>query len=158
MENIAKTRLRRTLWIVVPALVLAVGALSLPRALAWGHHHARPTTSAELASRMNGGIEHLLDRVDASDAQRERASALAEQRAPALFALMGEGRALRQQLKQALLAEQLDRARLDQLRGQIDALAQRAAGEGLDAVYALSDILTPAQRQQVAEHLARFDR
>lgn len=157
MEIRNTSTLRRALWIVVPALLVA--GFALPRALAWGHHHhGKASTPAELADHLELGLDHLLDRVDATDAQREQASAIASRRAPALFAVLTEGRAVRAQLKQVLLAPQLDKAKLEQARSQLDALASKASSIGLDSVYELAAVLTPAQRKQVADRLARFER
>jgi Spy/CpxP family protein refolding chaperone len=151
------SRLRRTLIIVVP--MLAVAAIALPRALAWGrHHHSAPTSPEQLAEKLTFGLDHLLDEIDATDAQRGRAEALVEARAPALFSLMGEGRALRAELKQVMLAEQLDRARLDAVRTKLDAVASKVADTGLDTVFQLAEVLTPAQRKQLADRIARFDK
>lgn len=157
MQTGTRSRWKRALWIVVPTL--ALGLAVLPRALAWGgHRHARASSPEELAEHMEHGLEHLLDKLDASDAQREQASALAARRAPALYAIMSEGRAVRQQLKQVLLAEQLDQARLDALRKQLDGLADRATDIGLGGMFELATVLTPAQRKELADHLARFER
>jgi periplasmic protein CpxP/Spy len=156
MKTSTKLMIRRTLWVVVPALL--VGAMALPRALAWGyHHHARASSPAELAEQLESGLERLLDKVDATDQQRVAADAIAQRRAPELFAVMTEGRAVRQQLKQVLLAEQLDKAKLAEARTKLDELAHKASTIGLDSVFELSEVLTPAQRKQVAEHLSRFD-
>lgn len=155
MEIRTKTRLRRALWVVLP--VLAVGLVALPRAMAWGRHHHRPQNAQELNDHLDHGLEHLLDKIDATDAQRERASAITAQRAPELFAIMSEGRATRQELKQVLLADTLDRARLEAAHQKLNALAARATDVGLSSVAELSEVLTPAQRKQIADRLARFD-
>lgn len=156
MQNPTKRTLRRAAYVLVP--VLLVGAFALPRALAWGRHHGAPNSASELSERMRDKVDFVLDELDATDAQRARADALASERATRMFAMMSEGRALRQQLKQALLADQLDRARVEAARGQLDALVLRFTREGLDGFYALAEILTPEQRKQVADRLARFDR
>ncbi len=149
--------LRRALWIAVP--VLAVIALALPRALAWGrHHHARPSSPAELTERLEGGIDHVLDELDASDAQRQQANAIAARRAPELFALMSQGHALRQKLRQILLADQVDQTALAETRGELDALLERVTEVGLGGVSEFAQVLTPDQRQKLAERLARFER
>jgi len=155
METTTKSRLRRALWIALP--VLAVGLVALPRALAWGHHHPRAQNAQELNDHLDHGLEHLLDKLDATDAQREQASAITARHAPELFAIMSEGRATRQELKAVLLAETLDKARLDAAHAKLDALAARATDVGLASVFELAEVLTPAQRKQLAERLARFD-
>jgi Spy/CpxP family protein refolding chaperone len=69
---------------------------------------------------------------------------------------MSEGRALRGELKTALLAEKLDKAQIDELRTRLDALGDRLVDTGMDGVVGLSEILTPAQRQKVAARLAHM--
>jgi Spy/CpxP family protein refolding chaperone len=156
LETTTNTRWKRALWIIVLP-VLAVGAFSLPRALAW-HHHKPAATSEELAEHLEDGLDHLLDKVDATDQQRAQANAIAARRAPELFSVMTEGRAVREQLRQVLLADQLDKAKLEQAQVQVDALTQKASAIGLSAVFELSQVLTPAQRKQVADRLAGFER
>jgi len=152
---------RRWLFLVVPA-VLALGLITLGRARASGpfcrgfHGHHAASSSAEVQEHLTDKVEHVLDAVDASDAQRKQADALAEKLAPTLFTLMGEGRVLRGELKTALLADQLDKARIDALRTRLDTLGDRLVDTSMDGVVALAEILTPAQRQKVGERLAHM--
>lgn len=155
MESRTNGSLRRALWIALPVLALAIAVA--PRALAWGRHHAHPSTPEELSKRLDHGLEHLLDELDASAVQRERAARLAEARAPALFALMSEGRALRQKAKRVLLADQLDKAQLATLRTQLDSVYARSADTALQGLFELAEVLTPEQRKELAERLARFE-
>lgn len=155
MESRSNRSLRRALWIALPLLALALAVA--PRALAWGRHHARPSSPEELSKRLDHGLEHLLDELDASDAQRARAAQLAEARAPALFALMSEGRALRQKAKGVLLAKELDQTQLATLRAQLDSVYARGADSALQGLFDLAAVLTPEQRAKLAERLARFE-
>jgi Spy/CpxP family protein refolding chaperone len=154
MEPRTKSLLRRSLWLALPALLVAVALV--PRALAWGRH-AHPSSQAELADHMDRGLEHLLDKLDATAAQRQQAKRIAEQRAPTLFALMSEGRALKAKAKAVLLAEQLDEGQLASLRVQIDSVYARTADVTLDGIFDLAGVLTPSQRKQLAERLSRFE-
>ncbi|MDB4976987.1 MAG: hypothetical protein JWN48_5328 [Myxococcaceae bacterium] len=156
METRTKYRVQRALWIALPAL--AVAAFALPRALAWGHHHQAATSPAELAEHLEFGLDHLLDKVDASDAQRDQANAIAERRAPELFAVVEQARQVRGKLKQVLLADKLDRTELADAQVQLNALAAQASQIGLSTVFEVSEVLTPAQRKQVADRMARFER
>lgn len=149
----------RTKWMLRALLVvlpLTLAAVAIPRALAWGrHHHAH--SPEELTKHMERGLEHLLDDLDATDAQRAQASRIAERRAPALFSLMGEGRELRQRAKAVLLAEQLDDKALASLRSQFDAIYARAADQAFAGLTDLSGVLSPEQRRELADRLARFE-
>jgi periplasmic protein CpxP/Spy len=146
--------IRRALYVIVPALL--VGAFALPRALAWHHHH-HVTSSVELAEHLDDGLDHLLDHIDASDAQHAQATAIAQKRAPELYAVVSEGREVRKQLSQALLAEHVDPAKVQAVRARLDALTTQASEIGLSSLTELAQVLTPAQRKQVSERLARFE-
>lgn len=152
---------RRWLYWALPA-ALAFGVIGLGRAYASGPfchgfrgHHA-PSSSAEVAEHMEDKVEHVMDAVDATAAQRKQADALVQKLAPEMFKLMSDGRALRGELKTALLADKLDKARIDELRTRLDALGDRLVDTGMNGVVGLSEILTPAQRQKVAARLAHM--
>src|SRR5689334_21405707 len=115
-------KFRRALYVIVPALL--VGALALP-AMAWHHHH-HVESSVELGEHLEEGLDFVLHKVDASDAQHKQATAIAQKRAPELYAVISEGREVRKQLKQALLAEQVDPAAVQAVRTRLDALTKQA--------------------------------
>jgi Spy/CpxP family protein refolding chaperone len=147
-------QVRRALWIALPALL--VGAVALPRAMAWHHHHS-VASSVELQEHLQDGLDHILDRVDASDAQHEQADAIAVKHAPELYGLISQGRDLRKQLKLALLAEQVDPAKVAAARSQLEALTKQASDIGLTTLTEVAQVLTPAQRKEIAQHLERFE-
>jgi protein CpxP len=149
---------KRAMYIALPLLLAgAIGVIALPRALAWHHHH-HVQSSAELSEHLQGGLEHLLDKVDATDAQRAQADAIALRRAPELYTVLHEGREVRQQLKQALLADAVDVAKVQSVRARLDALSKQASEIGLASLTELAQVLTPEQRQALSERLARFER
>jgi Spy/CpxP family protein refolding chaperone len=149
-------------WWGIAALCAALGAIGLgsfARAEAFGHgrwggHHA--TTEAELQTMMERRMEHLLDMVDADDEQRAQVEGIVARSAPEWFKVKQEGRALRQEIKDALLKEPVDRARIEAAKQKLDALATRAMDSGIDGLADIAEILTPEQRKQVADKLARF--
>lgn len=121
-----------------------------------GHGHPAATSAADVEAHLDGKLEHVLDSVDASEAQREQAQAIAHALSPQLFQLMQEGRDLRSELKDALLAEQLDTTRIEGLRGKLAVLSQKLVETGLDGVTQLSSVLTPEQRAKVSDRLAHM--
>jgi Spy/CpxP family protein refolding chaperone len=150
-------KLRRIAWIALPAvLVGTVGLVALPRALAWHHHHV--SSSEELGEHLEDGLDFMLHKVDATDAQHAQADAIAAKRAPELFNVVTEGREVRQQLKTALLAEQVDLARVAAVHARLDLLTKQASDIGLATLTEVAQVLTPAQRKQLSERLARFER
>lgn len=141
--------------------LLALAGIGLGRAYASGpffhgfrRHHA--ASSTELAEHLAHKAEYLLDAVDASAAQRKQADALVQRLSPEMFRVLNDARAVRGELKDALLAEQLDKARIEELRGRLDVLADRLVDTSVDALSGLSEILTPAQRSQVKQRLERM--
>ena len=155
---------RRKLWLLalVP-VAIGVGLFGFSRASAAGPfchgfhgRHAPPASAQEVEEHMEDKLEHLYDAVDATQAQRKQIGAQVKKLAPEIFALMGEGRELRGQLKAALLADKLDQARIDELRGKLDVLTDKLLDTGMDGLVSVSEVLTPAQRKQVADKLARL--
>jgi Spy/CpxP family protein refolding chaperone len=153
---------RTWLWLLLIPAVLGVGIFGLARANASGpfchgfRGHAPPASAEEMAEHLDDKLEHLFDAVDATPAQRQQISAQAQKAAPQIFGLMGEGRELRGQLKTALLADKIDQARIDELRGKLELLTDRLLDTAMDGMVGVAQVLTPAQRKQVADKLARF--
>ncbi|MFT3926253.1 MAG: periplasmic heavy metal sensor [Myxococcales bacterium] len=143
-------------WILGGALALAAGIGVVSRVQAGPWHGHRAQSAAEVQVFMERRAEHLLDAVDADDAQREQVEAILAKNAPQMFALMQEGRALRQELKAALLAERVDRTQIALGKQKLDALAQRMANLGVDGLASVAEVLTPAQRKQIADKLTHF--
>lgn len=158
-----RSRLRRYfLFGGLPALA-ALGLFFAPRAHAFGpfhgrHGHRPPASAAEVREHMLRRVDHLLDKVDASDEQRDKVEAIVERTAPRLFEIFEGGRKVRKELKQALLAATVDKARVAKVQQDIDALANQASELGLGALTEIAEVLTPAQRKSVADELARFHR
>lgn len=149
---------RGWLWFLVVPAALGAGLFGLTHAYAspfFGHHRAAASV-AEVEEHFDAKLERLLDAVKASDAQRAQADAIGKRLAPQLFTLMSEGRGLRAELKTALLADQLDKARIAQLETRLSVLAEKLVDTGMDGLVSVADLLTPAQRRQVADKLARM--
>jgi Spy/CpxP family protein refolding chaperone len=101
-------------------------------------------------------LEHMLDEVDADDDQREKVEAIFQRTAPQMTALGKQVHALRDELKQALLAQSVDRARIDAAKQKLQSLTGQLADAALTGLTDAAEILTPAQRAQIAEKIARF--
>lgn len=142
--------------------LLAAGLFFVPRALAFGGFHRGPfghhgpESADDVRDHMQDRADFVLDKLKASDAQRAQVQTILDKAAPQMFQLHADGRKVKDEIKSALLADTLDQARLDKARADLDALADRATDLGMDTMVAVSNVLTPAQRKQVAEHLSRF--
>jgi len=144
-------------WAGLPALA-AFGLMFASRAQAfgpWRHHgHMAAHSPAQVREHLGKRVDWLLDEVDASDAQRDKVDAILDKAAPQFYALMTEGRTVRTSIKNALLADKLERAKVEQARADLDALANRATDLGIGTLTDVAEVLTPAQRKQVSGFLA----
>jgi protein CpxP len=152
---------RRTLlWGGLPVLT-AFGVFMAPRAYAFGpfgHHygHHMAKSPNEVREHLASRVDFALDRLDASDAQREKIDVILDRVAPQFYALMEQGREVRAAMKEALLADTVDRAGIERAQLELDGLADRATDLGVSTLTDVAEVLTPAQRKKVAEHLAQI--
>ncbi|WP_374600245.1 Spy/CpxP family protein refolding chaperone [Niveibacterium sp.] len=138
------------------AVALGVGAIAAGHGLADGMHgHASSTQHSP--DEINRHIEHMLKHfyaeIDATDAQRARIEPLVKQAATELMPLHDRFHASHADALN-LLAEAPDRAALERFRaGQMQAMDQ-ASRRLTQLIADVSDVLTPTQRKQLAEHIA----
>jgi Spy/CpxP family protein refolding chaperone len=121
-------------------------------------HHGHPKTPEEARAHVDGMIDHLLEKVDGSEAQRTALKAIAARSLPQVEALHSEGRDIKGELRDLLTADKIDRAALEAARKDALDLADRGSKVILATVADAAETLTPAQRRQIAETMARFGR
>lgn len=134
--------------IVMAGLVASEAASAFGRSH-WGHRGHDP---AEMREHMALALDHMLRRIDATEAQRDRASEIADTTFDALFPLMGEHRESRERMVALLSAETVDRDALEALRAESFARFDDASKTLAAGLADLAETLTPEQR---AELLAR---
>jgi Spy/CpxP family protein refolding chaperone len=111
--------------------------------------------------RMGRMIDHMLDGLNASDAQRSQIKQIAAAAAADLKAQAPAARTLRQRSLQAFTAPTVDAAAVEQLRQQMlqqhDQMSRRITQAMLD----IARVLTPEQRAKIGERMrdrqARMD-
>ena len=149
-------------------LILAsvlTAALALPAAAAFaggregGHFHRgfgdEPKSAQEVRDHLGLVTDHLLDRVDATDAQRANVDKILDKVAPDIYKDKLAAHDLRKELKDELTASKIDKEQIETTRKAAMDLADDASKTVLAAVEELADTLTPTQRQQVADAIAR---
>jgi len=98
-------------------------------------------------------IDHMLDGLNASDAQRSQIKQIVAQAAADLKAQAAAGRGLRQRGMQIFTAPSVDAAAAEQLRQQMlqqhDQMSRRVTRAMLD----VANVLTPEQRAKVGERM-----
>ena len=145
---------------VAATLVTGVGL----KALAWGHggggwHRGGfmggPIDPAKLDEHLDRMLKHLYVEVDATEAQKLQLGPIVKAAARDLLPMRDRMREARAQAVTLLSAPTVDRVALEALRaGQLQ-LAEQASRRFTQALADVADVLTPEQKKQIAEHVAR---
>jgi len=164
-ERPRRFRMTRRRWLGVSALAaLGLGATGVATASpgwlghgrhAFGHfrgHHGHDFDADDIRFV----VEWTLREVDASEEQVARVTAIATAAAEDLRALHDAHRARREPFAQALVAA--DRAALERLRSEELAAAEQASQRIVVALADAAEVLTPEQRQRLAEAHAAHHR
>jgi len=130
----------RTSRFLLLALALATVACKKP---------AEPESPAEVKEKMQTGVKYGLWKVDATDEQKQRFDHLLDGLSVDLFALQQESTALKRQTMDALAGPMVDEAALSRIDAASTALFGRYMKRLTRAALDASQILTPAQRQEV---------
>ena len=130
------------------AAVLSLGALSA-QAKVGGHHGGH--------GMMGGGhrVEHMLEQVDASDAQRSEVKQIMRSAAADLKPQREALRKLHAQGQSLLTAPSIDAAAVEAQRQQAQALHDQISKRMSQALVAAANVLTPEQRGKLAERMAK---
>jgi Spy/CpxP family protein refolding chaperone len=100
-------------------------------------------------------MQRMLDDVKASDAQKEKASAIVkaalEQGAP----LAGKMRDNHIQMRKLMAATTLDKAAIEAMRAEQIKLADEASKRMTSTMLAVAEVLTPEQRVKLAEKMEK---
>ena len=98
-------------------------------------------------------IDHMLDGLNASDAQRTQIKQIATQAAADLKAQAATGRGLRQRGMQVFTAPTVDANAAEQLRQQMLQQHDQMSRRVTQAMVAVANVLTPEQRAKVGERM-----
>ena len=105
---------------------------------------------------MAGRMEHMLDMVDASDAQRAQIKQIMDAAKQELKAQHIGGRELQQQRLALFTAPNIDAAAIEALRQQMSAQHEVASKRMSQAMVDAARVLTPEQRAKIAERMKRM--
>jgi Spy/CpxP family protein refolding chaperone len=122
-----------------------------------GWHHSAMTVE-QVHDQAANGADRVLDYVDATDEQRADVQAIVQDAVPDGMALRQQGRGLKAELHDALLAEQVEADEVEGIRQDGLALADRATALGMDVLVDLAQVLTLEQREQLADRARSFHR
>jgi Spy/CpxP family protein refolding chaperone len=104
------------------------------------------------------GVERLGWVTDASSEQKSKINTIAQKAADDIFELRAKHLEARKQVIATLAAPTIDRAKLETLRADQMKLADAATKRITDAVADIGEVLTPAQRADLAQRVERWQR
>ena len=166
MQVVTKPRSWRPDSSLVPRLmavgVLAAAAVMAPFAQAQMHrpdmgggHHGGPGMMMFGGSpeRIGRAVDHMLDGLNATDAQRTQIKQIATTAAADLKAQRASARDLHEKSMQLFAAPTVDAAAAEALRQQMLAQHDQASKRVLQAMLDASNVLTPEQRAKLGERM-----
>lgn len=147
--------------------VLATGALMVAAATATapahaqGHGHGRAMAGPGADMMMFGGppehvarmVDHMLDGLNATDAQRTQIKQIAMAAAADMKAQRDSARDLREKGVQIFTAPTVDAVAAEALRQQMSAQLDTASKRHLQAMLDVSKVLTPEQRVKIGDRM-----
>lgn len=114
-----------------------------------------PVTPEQAQARAVKMIKHLAVEANATPEQTARLEDIAKAAAAELLPLRSQMHDNHQARRAALLATTIDRAKLETLRVEHLRLADALSRRMNQAIADAADVLSPEQRQAVAEHMAK---
>jgi Spy/CpxP family protein refolding chaperone len=137
---------------------LIAGAVAGFGAKAFAHGRWRgrgPIDPADLDNHVERMLKHLYVEIDATEAQKQRLEPIVKQAAKDLLPLREHLHAGRREAIELLTQERIDPAAIEALRAKQMGLADEAARRLTRALGEAAEVLTPAQRKELAQHFAR---
>ena len=117
---------------------------------------AGPIDPAAMDEHLDRMLKHLYVEIDATDEQKQKLEPIVKQAVKDLLPLRDKARATRKQAMDLLAADTVDRGAIEALRAEKLQLADQASKRFTQALADVAEVLTPAQRKQIAERVEAF--
>jgi Spy/CpxP family protein refolding chaperone len=143
---------RITLATLIGGIAAGIGFTAFARGRWHGHG---PIDPASLDHHLERMLKHFYVEIDATDAQKARLEPIVKQAAKDLLPMREQLHATRREAIELLTQERVDPAALEALRAKKLALADEASRRVTQAIGEAAEVLTPAQRKELAAHFAR---
>ena len=114
-----------------------------------------PLDPAKLDAHVDRMLKHLYVEIDATDEQKQRLTPIVRQAVTDLLPLRERIRNGRSQALELLQQDNIDRGALEALRTEHLRLADQASARITQALADAADVLTPAQRKELALRVER---
>ena len=115
-----------------------------------------PLDPAAVDQHIDRALKHLYVEIDATEGQKQKLEPIVKQAVKDLLPLRDKAHATRKQAMDLLAADTIDRGAIEALRAEKLQLADQASKRFTQAIADVAEVLTPAQRKQIAERMERF--
>ena len=113
-------------------------------------------SAEELREHMDRPAGWMLNKIDATDEQEAKVDAVLDRVAPELFALKADHEAIRDELRTALTADQIDAQAIEEIRKDGLALADDASKIVIGGIVDIANVLDKDQRAELDELAQRW--
>jgi len=147
---------RYTVLAFIAGAGLSAGVVALAQTGAMHHGMLMSANPAEFSAHVDHVLKHLYVEIDATDAQKAQIDPLVKQAVSDLMPLHAQAQSAHTQFIQALTQSTIDRNSLEAAREAHLQLADQASRRIVQLIADVGTILTPAQRQALANHLQQL--
>ena len=138
-------------------LSAGVAALAQSNGMATLHHGMMMSANpADMSAHVDHVLKHLYVELDATDAQKAQIDPLVKQAMTDLMPLHTQAQSAHTQFLQALTQPTVDRNSLEAARETHMQLAEQASKRFVQLIGDVGNVLTPAQRQALANHIQKL--
>jgi Spy/CpxP family protein refolding chaperone len=117
-----------------------------------GGFMAGPLDAAAIDEHLDRMLKHLYVEIDATEEQKQRLAPIVKQAAKDLLPLREKGREAHKKAAELLTQDSIDRTAIETLRTEQLQLVEQGSRRFTQALADVADVLTPAQRRQIAQH------
>jgi Spy/CpxP family protein refolding chaperone len=120
-----------------------------------GHqgHFSKEMSAEDMAEHVDGVMKHVYVEIDATDAQKAQLDPIVRQALTDLMPLHQGAHRFHEQAMALITADKVDQAALEAMRAEHVAKIDAASRRLTQLIVDVSEVLTPAQRKKLAEHV-----
>jgi len=123
-----------------------------------GGFMAGPLDPAQVDEHLERMLKHLYVEIDATDEQKQKLAPIVKQAAKDLLPLREKMQGARKQAVELLTGDTIDRAAIEASRAEHLQLAEQASRRIAQALADAAEVLTPAQRKELAARVEKHRR
>jgi periplasmic protein CpxP/Spy len=138
------------------ALTAGIGAWAAGMSCTHGMMMGGMHSAADVSAHVDHVLKHLYVEIDATAAQKAQIDPLVKQAVSDMLPLHSQLGASHARVMQALAQTPVDRAALESARAEHLQFADQASKRFVQLIADVGDVLTPAQRKALTEHIEQM--